>query len=75
MVDPIVFMEIGNVLVNVAHIASVEYFPCEEIGNTVFNEKCDIRTTDGKTYLFFGTKEDFLAKLYEVYRKAGCFND
>lgn len=71
MRDTIIFMEFGRVLVNVAHIVSVEYRPGEKMGDIVFNEQCDIRTVDGKTYLFFGTKEDFLKNLNELYRKAG----
>lgn len=70
MRDPIIFMKIGNVLVNVAHIVSVEYHRGEEVGDMVFNEQCNIRTVDGRTYLYFGSQKEFLDELTALMEKA-----
>ena len=70
MRDPIIFMKFGNVLVNVAHIVSVEYHRGEKIGDMLFNEQCDIRTVDGRTCVYLGSQKDFLDELNALMEKA-----
>ena len=70
MRDPIVFMKIGNVLVNVAHIVSVEFRREERIGECVIKSGCDIVTDNGKTYFYVGSKEDFLNELNALMERA-----
>lgn len=70
MRDPIIFMKIGNVLVNVAHIVSVEYTPPGDFAGIEYNERCAINTVDGKKFTYFGSLQEFLDELNALMEKA-----
>ena len=69
MNDPIVFIKIGRLLINVNHIVAVQE-DVQMIGAD-FSASCNIYTVDGKGYYYPGSKEEFLAELNELLKKAG----
>ena len=69
MNDPIVFLKVGRLLINVNHIVAVQE-DVQMIGSD-FSASCNIFTVDGKGYYYPGSKEEFLTELNELLKKVG----